>query len=75
MPDKWTEAMTWWRDQADMIKQMTRNVAVDRLIAHGATDIGTSDVNHEVYHMYTEFLEYNKNTRNGSIADFLVDAI
>jgi preprotein translocase subunit Sec63 len=76
MTDKWDDSMRWWVNQPDMIKQMIRNVAIERLInkSNGTSDIGTSDVNHEVYHMYAEFQEFTKTNPQDSIITFLMDA-
>ena len=75
----WEEAMGWWKTHSD--KEAIRSVAVQRLGMHTlpGQGIGSSDTNHSVYHLYSDYLMYTAYCKEKGeevdIDSFLVDAI
>jgi hypothetical protein len=49
------EAMQAYRNTEDLIKPFLRRLAARRLVNAGAEEVGTSDINHELYHMFSEY--------------------
>jgi len=75
----WEDAMTWWKESGDFAP-LIRNAAT-RIIGSSplmaGQGIGSSDVNHEVYHMYGSFLNYKayceEHKENFNWINFLLD--
>ena len=51
--NKWTECFELFNILAPDLKQILRKCATDRLIQSGAEEVGSSDVNHELFSMWT----------------------
>ena len=49
------EAMEAYRLRSDIGKRMLRGIASMRLVRHGAEEVGSSDINHELCAMYNEY--------------------
>jgi hypothetical protein len=49
------EVMKVWRNTEDLIKPFLRRLAANRLIIQGFEEVGTSDINLELYHMFQEY--------------------
>lgn len=56
---EWDEAMSWWRGQSETIRRLISRVVSDRMVAEGAEEIGTSDLNCGVFSMYKEYKAAN----------------
>lgn len=54
-PDRWQEAMDFWKSQPECIRTIIRNCACEALVADGAEEVGSSDVNHQIYHFYIAY--------------------
>jgi hypothetical protein len=50
---RWKKAMDWWKTNPH--STLIRKVACDKMIQRGCEEIGSSDVNHEVYSMWQEW--------------------
>ena len=50
--DTWTECFSQYRLLGPMMKNILRNSAVNRLVEHGFEEVGSSDVNHELFAMW-----------------------
>ena len=50
---RWKKAMDWWKNSSDSI--LIRKAACDKMIQRGCEEIGSSDVNHEVYSMWQDW--------------------
>ena len=48
----WTEAFSQYRLLGPLMKNILRNAATNRLIEKGFEEVGSSDVNHELFHMW-----------------------
>lgn len=48
----WTEAFSQYRLLGPLMKNILRNAATNRLVERGFEEVGTSDVNHELFHMW-----------------------
>lgn len=48
---KWNEAMQYWHSLPQEKFYKLREAAVNQMIESGCEEIGTSDVNHEVFHL------------------------
>lgn len=78
----WEEAMNWWKESGNF-KNLIRNAAVslleESLRSSGCEGqgIGSSDVNHEVFHMYRDWLHYSdvcaKEETETNMVTFLLD--
>jgi len=53
MNNKWTECFELYKTLSPDLKQVLRKCATDRLIQSGAQEVGSSDVNHELFTMWT----------------------
>ena len=51
--NKWTECFELYNILSPDLKQILRKCAADRLIQSGAEEVGSSDVNHELFNMWT----------------------
>jgi len=49
------EAMNSYKQRSDIGRQILRRIASARLVRHGAEEVGTSDINHELVQMFNEF--------------------
>ena len=49
------EAMEAYRHRSDLGKQVLRRIASLRLVRHGAEEVGSSDINHELCAMFNEY--------------------
>ena len=49
------EAMEIYRKQSDLTRRLVRRFASQRLVYGGAQEVGTSDINHEVYAICREY--------------------
>jgi len=49
------EAMASYKLRSDIGRQILRRIASHRLVRHGAEEVGTSDINHELCSMFNEF--------------------
>jgi hypothetical protein len=78
----WEQAMEWWENSGGF-KNLIRNAAVNLLEESnrnaGCEDqgIGSSDINHEVFHMYRDWLHYSdvcaKEGTETNMVTFLMD--
>jgi hypothetical protein len=71
----WEEAMGWWAGLEPAYQSMVRLAAVQQIVASGAEDCGSSDVNHQVYAMYHNFLSYKKYCEVHGITEDIVEFI
>lgn len=57
MNNKYTfeEAIKSYKARSPVAQQLLRRIAAQRLICHGFEEVGSSDVNHELCHMYNEY--------------------
>jgi hypothetical protein len=76
----WEEAMSWWKNSGDF-EPLIRNAAVTLLDQNTEEGfgIGSSDVNHEVFHMYSHYLSYKayceEREKEVNMVDFLMDVL
>ena len=49
------EAMNLYQKQCDLTRRLVRRLASQRLVYGGAQEVGTSDINHEVYAICREY--------------------
>lgn len=52
MNNKWTECFELYNILSPDLRQALRKCAIDRLIQSGAEEVGSSDVNHELFSMW-----------------------
>ena len=50
--EAWTIAFSQYKLLGPLMKTILRNAATNRLIEKGFEEVGTSDVNHELFHMW-----------------------
>lgn len=67
----WDEAMAWWKSYSVTLQQAIRRIASDKLVEEGAEEVGSSDVNHKVYHIYQQY----KAEDNPDIVTFLMNYV
>jgi len=65
----WEAAMKIWKDLPAEENRLLRRASVQRMIARGVEEVGTSDVNHEVYALvafgeYREAIEDQRRLEN-----------
>ena len=53
MNDKWTECFELFRILAPDFQHVLRKCAAEHLIERGCEEVGSSDVNNELFHMWT----------------------
>jgi hypothetical protein len=78
----WEEAMQWWKESGNF-KNLIRNAANNLLTATNermgceGQGISSSDTNHEVFHMYRDWLHYSdvcaKDGTETNMVTFLLD--
>jgi hypothetical protein len=61
------EAMEIYRKQSDLTRRLIRRFASQRLVYGGAEEVGSSDINHEVYAICREY--------NGDFEEAVMDFI
>ncbi len=49
------EAMASYKLRSEIGRRLLRNIASRRLVNHGCTEVGSSDINHELYAMFNEY--------------------
>jgi hypothetical protein len=49
------EARDAFAKQTEITQRLIRRFASQRLIAHGAAEVGSSDINHEMHNIYSEY--------------------
>ncbi len=49
------EAMNLYQKQCDLTRRLIRRFASQRLVSGGAWEVGSSDVNHEIYAICREY--------------------
>lgn len=49
----WEECFTEFYSMSEMARMVLRQCASDRLSCKGFEEIGSSDINHELYHMWS----------------------
>ena len=50
--DTWKICFDQYNKLGDMTRTILRNSAVNRLVSHGFEEVGSSDVNHELFAMW-----------------------
>lgn len=50
--ETWEEAFSQYRLLGPLMKNILRNAAKKSLVGQGFEEVGTSDVNHELFHMW-----------------------
>jgi len=54
MNDNWTICFNQYNAMSEMARHILRRCAADRLSSFGAEEIGSSDINHELYAMWSQ---------------------
>jgi hypothetical protein len=49
------EAIDAFKKQTEITRRLIRRFASQRLVAHGAQEVGSSDINHEIRNIFSEY--------------------
>lgn len=63
----WEDAMTLWKNLPPIQEKIVRQAAIDKMLACGCEEIGSSDINHAVYGMV------NSGTYKDAIREFGIE--